>query len=178
MTSPSQTSPNGQRSVFSSKTHAPAPNTANEGAGADATYFSDIFTAPRLAGITNIHLHQIRHQKEVAMAKEPIIQTPVGRAVGPLNSWDDALNLLKAIYENLVTLEIKTEVTTDQIQCIQTKIDLVQGDITTKIHQSFVKGINVYDFHKEQVSRGEAIIERNVQTVKTMAEGLAELFRK
>ncbi len=84
---------------------------------------------------------------------------------------------LQELFRNLVKLEIKTEKIDDNNQkFIHTKIDLLQGDITTRIHKEFLQGVDVYEFHKEQVQKAENIIANNVKTVKTMAESLFDLF--
>ncbi len=92
---------------------------------------------------------------------------------------NEALEWLKTLFTNLVNLEIKTAITTDKVhgmQTISTRIDLVQGDMVTTIHKDLAEGLNVYEFHQAQVLKAEAIIEKNVQTVKALAEGLLELF--
>ena len=96
-----------------------------------------------------------------------------------LENRDQAENWLKDLFTGLVNLKIQTIVTssTDQnAQAIRTTINLVDGDIINEINKSLVKDLDVFEFHKEQVNRGEAIIERNVNTVRALAEGLIDLF--
>ena len=95
-----------------------------------------------------------------------------------VNDEASAKAWLQTLFSNLVKLEIKTEKIDDDdaAKVIHTKIDLLQGDITTRIHKDFVEGVDIYEFHKEQVKKAEEIISQNVKTVKTMAESLFELF--
>lgn len=86
--------------------------------------------------------------------------------------------LLKKMFLNAVELNIKTTVT-DQPgpKTISTKINIIDGDIETFLHKEFVPDAEkVTAFHKEQVNKGEEIIARNLNTLKTLGQSLMELF--
>ncbi len=98
-----------------------------------------------------------------------------------------SLNSSAAIYQwvqdlcnSIITLEIKTIVTESQEaggKMISTKINLIEGDITTTIHSDFVKDKKaIADFHKDQINKAEQIIKQNVETVKSIADALLDLL--
>ncbi len=86
--------------------------------------------------------------------------------------------LLKKAFLNAIELNIKTTVTEGNApKEIVTKINILDGDIETSIHKDFMSDPEqAANFHKEQVNKGEEIIARNVNTLKTLGQSLMELF--
>lgn len=83
---------------------------------------------------------------------------------------------LRKIFINVIELKITTTVTKGSTEQISTTINLLEGDITTTMHKNFaLDPKNVADFHKEQVVKAEQIIERNINTLKNLADALMEL---
>ena len=92
-----------------------------------------------------------------------------------LDSAPKVLEWIKDAINALIKLEIRTEIITEGNPYIHTVINLVDGDITTKLHTNLVPDkMNVADFHKEQVQKAEEIIERNVNTIKSIGEWLID----
>ena len=91
----------------------------------------------------------------------------------------DENNILAAFrkaFLNAIELKITTTVTEKSPKSIQTTINLLDGDITTTMHQDFAPDPqSVANFHKEQVNKGEQIIERNVNTLKNLADTLMNM---
>ncbi len=97
-----------------------------------------------------------------------------------LNNSTDIFKWVQDLCKSIITLEIKTIVTESQEaggKMISTKINLIEGDITTTIHSDFVKDKKaIADFHKDQISKAEQIIKQNVETVKSIADALLDLL--
>ena len=74
-------------------------------------------------------------------------------------------------------MKITKTVTSTSPKSIHTTINLLEGDITTSMHAEFAPDPqNVANFHKEQVNKAEQIIERNVNTLKNLANTLMGLL--
>ncbi len=90
---------------------------------------------------------------------------------------DSLVSALQKAFINTIELDIKTTVTHNGPEEIHSTINLLDGDIKTTIHNKFLPDPEqVATFHKEQVNKGEEIIERNVNTLKTLAKSLVDLF--
>ena len=95
-----------------------------------------------------------------------------------IESGDNAKikTVINKMFMKVVELKIITEVD-DSKEAIQTTINLLDGDITTKLHSKFAPDPQkVAEFHKEQVSKAEEIMKRNVDTLKSLADNLREIF--
>lgn len=98
---------------------------------------------------------------------------------GAVNSGDEnqILATLRKIFINTIELKIKTTVNNTSPKSIQTTINLLEGDITTTMHSEFAPDPkDVAEFHREQVNKAEQIIERNVNTLKSLAKTLMDLI--
>ena len=86
------------------------------------------------------------------------------------------LTLFRKAFLNAIELKISTTVTNTSPKGIHTTINLLEGDITTTMHSEFVSDPQaVADFHKEQVNKGEQIIQRNVDTLRKLADTLMDM---
>lgn len=82
----------------------------------------------------------------------------------------------RQFFLNTIELKISTTVTEDSPRSIHTTINLLEGDITTTMHSEFAADPQtVANFHKEQVNKAEQIIERNVKTLKDLANTLMDM---
>ena len=98
---------------------------------------------------------------------------------GAVKSGDEnqILGTLRKIFLNAIELKISTTITNTTPKCIHTTINLLEGDITTTMHAEFAPDPqNVAAFHKEQVDKAEQIIERNINTLKNLANTLMGLI--
>ncbi|OEU62361.1 MAG: hypothetical protein BBJ57_11520 [Desulfobacterales bacterium PC51MH44] len=112
---------------------------------------------------------------EEVQSKKTDLQNEFEAAVEKGDSGGIAATLRK-IFINALELKITTTVTKGSTEQISTTINLLEGDITTTMHKNFVPDLqNVADFHKEQVVKAEQIIERNINTLKNLADALMEL---
>lgn len=94
----------------------------------------------------------------------------------------DFLDKVHSKIEDLATLKIKTVVGSctvdgDEVepnftgaQIIYSKVDLVDGDITTVIDESFLTAEreSLKDFHMERERQGRDIIRANIQTLGSL----------
>ncbi|MEJ2265034.1 MAG: hypothetical protein P8X95_16435 [Anaerolineales bacterium] len=90
--------------------------------------------------------------------------------------------------EDLVTLEIKTmvgEMTFNQSEApnfpakpkaMYSKINLLQGDITTVYDPEFVTGeyTNLREFHQEREKQGQEIIQGNIRALQSLVKLIKE----
>ena len=62
----------------------------------------------------------------------------------------------------------------------ETKIDLIAGDITTKMDPAYIQGdlASLRDFHTAQVEKGSQIITRNIEFLISTIRGNANLESK
>jgi len=105
---------------------------------------------------------------------------------------ENILNSIKGKVEDLTTLEIKTimgnmvmsngEITIpdgEKVKGITSKIDLVDGDITTKISEDFYKSYpELVQWHQSREAKGNEIVENNILTVVKMITALRDnLFK-
>jgi hypothetical protein len=98
---------------------------------------------------------------------------------GAVESGEESqiLATLRKIFLNAIELKISTTITNTSPKSIQTTINLLEGDITTTMHTEFAPDPqNVAIFHKEQVDKAEQIIERNINTLKNLANTLMGLI--
>ncbi len=93
---------------------------------------------------------------------------------------------IKDALNNLVTLEIITTVGGIKkednkfvpdfdfatAKVMLTRINLLQGDITTTINEAFVSGplAPLRDFHEAKVKEGYGIVQKNLEALKSLAE--------
>ena len=90
---------------------------------------------------------------------------------------DGVAGTLRKFFINAIELKIKTTVTHNLPEEINTKINLLEGDISTTVHAKFAPDPEaVANFHKEQVNKAEQIIEKNVNTLKNLTKALMDLF--
>ncbi len=90
-----------------------------------------------------------------------------------------AMGVLRKAFINAVELKIKTTVKKGAggDEEISTKINLLEGDIETSLHEVFAENREkVAQFHQEQVNKAEQIIARNVQTLKELTKSVIDLF--
>lgn len=113
------------------------------------------------------------------------------------NTLDELIVKIKNAMDNLVTLEIvtavgdvkfqpKSDTEKDKIiatidyaaepKAILTKIDLLQGDIRTVLHEDFVTGnyTELREFHAAREAEGHKIVEENIAAL----EKLFQLVKK
>jgi hypothetical protein len=71
------------------------------------------------------------------------------------------------------------EIAADQYAMV-TSIDLVQGDITNGLDESFAPGKDdaLREFHERQVKLGNDIINRNLKLLKDMAMEIIEIVKQ
>ncbi|MFM7382378.1 MAG: hypothetical protein ACKO1W_04900 [Microcystaceae cyanobacterium] len=104
-----------------------------------------------------------------------------------------ALNAFLEAVDKAVNLEIVTiiEETTDAIdrskplnqqgkpgQTLYTRINLIDGDIVNVFGQDFIaneQNSSLVEFHKSQVSKGEEIIQTNLETLKKIIDYALQL---
>ena len=105
-----------------------------------------------------------------------------------------ALDTLKQVFDNLVTLNIVTAVGDVEIgdgkggdqrltikpgaKVLWTAIDMLEGDIKTSIHPDFAgeSGKELRAFHASREQQGQAIIKNNIEALEkllALIEGLA-----
>lgn len=86
-------------------------------------------------------------------------------------------SVLKKAFLNAIELNIKTTVTETDPKEMNTRINLLEGDIETTIHRDFAPDPEkVAAFHQTQVNKAEQIIEKNVNTLKSLGQALSDLF--
>ena len=86
-------------------------------------------------------------------------------------------SVLKKAFLNVIELNIKTTVTEIDPKEMHTRINLLEGDIETKIHREFAPDPEkVAAFHQAQVNKAEQIIEKNLNTLKSLGQALTDLF--
>ncbi len=100
---------------------------------------------------------------------------------------------IKNALDNLVTLEIITtvggikkegdkfapDIDLATAKVMLTRIDLLQGDITTTINEAFVSGplAPLRDFHEAKVKEGYGIVQKNIEALERLARlAKSELF--
>ena len=73
-------------------------------------------------------------------------------------------------------VDFKTE---QDVNGIVSKINLVDGDITTQMTEAFYKSYpELVQFHQSREAQGNEIIEGNIQALKTIALTLRQLFEE
>ena len=86
---------------------------------------------------------------------------------------------VKESFDKLVKLEIKTAIGTEQNnRAIKTTIDLLQGDISTIIHDDFITKPElepIYKFHLEREAQGIERVKGNIEAVKSALSLAKEL---
>lgn len=83
------------------------------------------------------------------------------------------MDKLKEAIDNLTTLTIVTEIDAENnARRMSTTINLIEGDITNKIHRDFVSGDlqALRQFHESQVQKGQEIIKQNIEAIKSIFE--------
>lgn len=63
---------------------------------------------------------------------------------------------------------------------LYSKIDLLQGDITTVMNKDYVSGDYqaLRTFHEEQITRGQDIIKQNIEAAKALASALKKELKE
>ena len=78
--------------------------------------------------------------------------------------------------EQLLTLEVRTVINDAEHgnRILLTQIDLLTGDIETRMHLDFVTGEleEVRAFHAEQVLKGQTIISEHIKTLAALVDDL------
>jgi hypothetical protein len=107
----------------------------------------------------------------------------------------DLLERIKSALDNIVTLEIVTAVggikkegekvapnlDYQNAQVMLTKINLLQGDITTVVNEAFVSGPYqaLREYHEAKAKEGYEIVQKNITTLEQLAKlAKSELFSK
>lgn len=106
-------------------------------------------------------------------------------------SLDDLMNEIKNALKELITLRILTAVGPIQLdskgnpkvacdnntKLILTEINLLQGDITTKLSPEFVTGEyqSLRDFHMSRVNEAQDIVQKNIAAIKSMVELITKI---
>lgn len=83
------------------------------------------------------------------------------------------LENLRDCLENLTTLTITTTVTGSEERELRTDIQLLMGDISNRIHSSYLTDENqkgLVEFHESQVAKGQQIIKDNVDAIRSILE--------
>lgn len=102
------------------------------------------------------------------------------------------LDAIAAKVNDLTTLEIKTLMGDMELKDqkvlfkdgqdmlgITSKIDLVDGDITTHISEEFYqKYPELVQWHQSREKQGNEIIRNNIATIKTLADTVSDMFSK
>jgi hypothetical protein len=107
-----------------------------------------------------------------------------------------ALDTLKQIFDNLVTLNIVTAVGDVDIatgkggdqrltikpgaKVLWTEIDMLEGDIKTSIHPDFAgdAGKELRAFHASREQQGQAIIKNNIEALEKLLVLIEDLATK
>ncbi len=65
----------------------------------------------------------------------------------------------------------------EKSDCILSTIDLIDGDITTAMSAKFLEGDykELRDFHAKQEEEGRDIIEKNISTLKSIAQAIIDI---
>lgn len=107
-----------------------------------------------------------------------------------MSAFQEILDKLNNQVKDLTVLEIKTlmgelelvngkiEFKPNQdIQGITSHIDLIDGDITTRITEDFyIKYPELIQWHQSREAKGNEIIESNIQTIGSMVNQLKGLI--
>ena len=108
-----------------------------------------------------------------------------------MSTFQDILDKIQDAAKDLTTLEIKTlmgemmiendgktvtfKANTD-VQGITSHIDLVDGDITTRISEEFYKNYpELVQWHQSREVKGNEIIEANISTVGSLVSQMKKL---
>lgn len=102
-----------------------------------------------------------------------------------MSDVSDALtNAFKKItesIENIVTLNVETIVVAEGADdvTVLTKIDLLQGDISTNLPADYFSEDNALlrEFHTDKEKQAQAIIDKNLDQLVAAAKSLAEAIR-
>lgn len=104
---------------------------------------------------------------------------------GNQNDLKELLATIQAALNEAINLKITTvvgqvkdDLTVTNPKTMFTQIDLVQADITSKIDEAFVSGElqELRTYHQERERQANEIIDRNIQTLKSLAEYIQELL--
>ena len=108
-----------------------------------------------------------------------------------MSKIDDILQKIENGVQDLTQLKIQTVmgkleidsnrqidfVTDQEIDGIISKIDLIDGDITTQITEKFYqKYPELVQFHQSREAKGHEIIEGNIMALGTIVSTLKEMF--
>jgi len=86
-------------------------------------------------------------------------------------------SVLKKAFLNAIQLDIRTTLSEGDKKELHTEINLLEGDIKTTMHHDFaLDPEKVAAFHQAQVNKAEQIIEKNVNTLKSLAGALIDLL--
>jgi hypothetical protein len=106
---------------------------------------------------------------------QPVVAT---RTTGD-SAVDDFLEQIRRGVSDMVRLTITTTVESDDgSQAITTKIDLLDGDISTTMDAEFVDGryVGLREFHAAREEQGHAIIAANVRALRSLARLAIDLI--
>jgi uncharacterized protein (DUF2164 family) len=84
--------------------------------------------------------------------------------------------VIKAL-DGLATLNVETIVVDkDGNKAIKTEMDLIGGDIRTKIDKEFITGelTSIREFHNQQVTNAREVISSNVAAMVDLAEKIGD----
>jgi len=110
-----------------------------------------------------------------------------------MSKADDLLKKLENSVNDLTELNIQTIMgkleidaegninfkTSQEVDGIISKINLVDGDISTQMTERFYKSYpELVQFHQSREAKGHEIIEGNILALKTIAYTLKDLFKQ
>jgi hypothetical protein len=101
-------------------------------------------------------------QQAIVDSLGQLITLNIVTAVGPIESLKDGLTFDES-----------------KVKAIATKIDLLQGDITTVCDQEFVTGNyqSLREFHAEREKEGREIISNNIRTLQELLKWVSDLLK-
>jgi len=102
-----------------------------------------------------------------------------------MKAASEAINLKIRTIVGPIALEddkISTKVDAEDAantKAMMTQINLLDGDITTKMDEDFASGPyqSLRSFHQEQQDKGDKIIQNNIAVIKELLEMVNDLFK-
>ena len=107
-----------------------------------------------------------------------VLQKELREATTPEKVWE----VIKKAFSEIICLKITTEVTGgEEGKEIKTMIDLLQADRKNEIHRDFLKDLDLAPlraFHAEQVTLAEQDIQKKLEFLQKLAEGLIHAIKE
>ncbi len=99
----------------------------------------------------------------------------------PKTAFQSALNKITTAIENIIELKVRTIVgpVGAPVMEVETKVDLVQGDIVCNIPSEFFLPENddLRAYHSEKEKQAQAIIDQNLDHLVSAAKALADALK-